>query len=71
MAMVWPVPSSDSAVDAVGGADLGRGVGDRPGGRSQRHGVGHAVAADGQRIDDRAAALSWALPLSASWAAGA
>ena len=35
MAMVWPVPSSARTVDAVGGADLGRRVGDRPGGRTQ------------------------------------
>ena len=53
MAMVWPVPSSDSAVDAVGGPDLGRRVSDRAGGCSQRQGIGDAVAADRQRIDDR------------------
>ena len=58
-------------VDAVGGADLGRGVSDRPGRGIQGHGVGDGVAADRQRIDDRAAALSWRVPLSTSWAAGA
>ena len=42
------------AVDAVGGPDLGRRVGDRPGGCIQRDGVGDAVAAERQRIDDRA-----------------
>ena len=41
-------------VDAVGGPDLGRGVGDRPGGRASSVTVlAIAVAADRQRIDDR------------------
>ena len=74
MAMVWPVPSSAQVVDAVGGADLGRGVSDRARRCSSASGVGDGVAAERHGIDDDGSGLrlpTWALPLSASCAVGA
>ena len=52
MAMVWPVPSSDEIVDAVGGPDLGRGVGDRPRGRRQARALAIALPLRVSGIDD-------------------
>ena len=62
-------------LDAVGGPDLGRRVGDRSGGRSQGQALATAlplIVSVSTTIEIGFVVLpTWALPLSTSWAAGA